>query len=232
MKELQEFLRKDWDLTFRAELYKQEFYATDAWALSVRDPMVGRWDDNITTAELKHLRALKEQERPAHVGEIIREQRADVMIGLWYDRLEIGPTSHPLTTELLHATIYLAGSVATCLKDRFNRVRPSVLAPDLSPPIPVPELPAYPGGHATQIYLMAATLTHLFGNREPKIKEIADNVALNRERAGLNYPSDTAAGRELSGRVFAILESQCEMFKAMLKKGSFETAMLEQASVR
>jgi hypothetical protein len=232
MKELQEFDRKDWDLTFRAELYKQEFYATDAWAASVGDPMIGHWDDNITTTELKVLRELKEQERRAHVGEIIREQRADVMIGLWYDCLEVGPTSHRATAELLHATIYLGGSVATFLKDRFHRVRPSVLAPDLSPPIPVSELPAYPGGHATQIYLMAATLTHLFANRELRIKEIAANVALNRERAGLNYPSDTAAGKELSGRVFAILMSKCTMFQAMLKVAMRENAMREKVSAR
>jgi hypothetical protein len=212
-----EFHRNNWDLDFRAELYKQEFYATDAWAASVRNPMVGPWNSS-TTAELKHLRELKEQERPAHIGEIIREQQGPVMIGLWYDLLEIGPTSHPLTTELLHATIYLAGSVATCLKDSFNRVRPSVLAPDLSPPIPLPGLPAYPGGHATQMYLMGETLAHLFRDRRAQIMAIAENVAVNRERAGLNYRSDTEAGKRLAEGVFQILTSECAMFKSMLEK--------------
>lgn len=216
-----EFHRNNWDLNFRAELYKQEFYATDAWAASVRNPLVGPWDTS-TTAELKYLRELKEQERPAHIGEIVREQQGPVMIGLWYDLLEIGPTSHPLTAELVHATIYLAGSVATCLKDSFNRVRPSVVAPDLSPPIPLPGLPAYPGGHATQMYLMAETLAHLVRDREADIMAIAKNVAVNRERAGLNYPSDTKAGKRLAERVFGILRSECATFEAVLTKAKTE----------
>jgi hypothetical protein len=211
-----QFLRKDWDLDLRAELYKEEFYATEAWA-KARDAMVGPWDSS-TTEELKHLHELKEKERPAHIGEIVSEQSGPVMIGLWYDLLKIGPTSHPLTTELLHATIYLAGSVAAYFKDRFNRVRPWVVAPDLFPPIPSPGLPAYPGGHATQMHLMARTLGYLAADKTTEIIEIAENVAANRERAGLNYPSDTEAGQKLADRVFEILMSQCAEFMWMLEK--------------
>jgi hypothetical protein len=211
-----EFLRKDWDLDLRAELYKEEFYATQAWA-SARDAMVGPWDSS-TAEELKHLHGLKEQERPAHVGEIVREQYGPVMIGLWYDLLGIGPTSHPLTAELLHASIYLAGAVAGYFKDRFNRVRPWVLAPDLFPPIPSPGLPAYPGGHSTQMHLMARTLRYLVPGKTTEIMAIAENVAANRERAGLNYPSDTEAGKKLADRVFAILTSQCADFTSLLEK--------------
>lgn len=234
-----EFLRKDWDLDLRAELYKEEFYATEAWA-SARDAMVDPWDSS-TTEELTHLRTLKEQERLAHIGEIAREQQGSVMIGLWYDLLAIGPASHPLTTELLHATIYLAGSVAGCFKDRFNRVRPWVLAPDLFPPIPSPGLPAYPGGHSTQMYLMARTLRYLVPDKTTEIMAIAENVAANRERAGLNYPSDTGAGKKLADRVFAILTSECADFRSMLEKAkntewnpakSQDAEALRQAALR
>lgn len=214
-----EFDRKDWDLDFRAELYKQEFFGSAGWAASARKPLIGRWTGS-TTAELKYLHELKELERSAHLGEIIREQQAPVMIAFWYDRLEIGPTSHPLTAELLHASIYLGGAVALCFKDSFNRVRPSVLAPDLSPPIPVPGAPSYPGGHAAQMYLMARTLAHLGPEKHDEIMSIAKNVAVNRERAGVNYPSDTEAGQELADRIFAILTSECEMFQSMLEKAT------------
>jgi hypothetical protein len=209
-----EFLRQDWNLDFRAELYKQEFYASDAWA-SARGAMVGPWETS-TTQELKYLRELKEQQRPGHLGEIITEQEGSRIIGLWFDLLKIGPTSHPLTTELMHATIYLGGSVAGCFKDRFNRVRPWVLAPDLFPPIPSPGLPAYPGGHSTQMYLMARTLRYLVPDKTTEIMAIAENVATNRERAGLNYPSDTEAGKNLAERVFEILTSRCADFTSML----------------
>jgi hypothetical protein len=208
-----EFLRKDWDLDLRAELYKEEFYTTEAWA-NTRDRLVGPWESS-TTSELRQLRERKE-ERSAHLGEIVSEQSGFVMIGRWYDRLEISPTSHPLTTELLHATIYLAGSVAGYFKDRFNRVRPWVLATDLFPPIPSPGLPAYPGGHAAQMYLMACTLRYLAPHKGDTIMTIASEVAVNRERAGLNYPSDTQAGSQLAEHVFEILTSECAKFTSML----------------
>jgi hypothetical protein len=211
-----EFLREDWDLDFRAELYKQEFYTTKAWA-STRDALVGRWDSS-ATEELRQLRQLREPERLAHIGEIVTEQQSLVMVGLWYDLFGIGPKSHPRTSELLHATIHLAGSVAGYFKDRFNRARPWVLAPDLFPPIPSPGLPAYPGGHSTQIYLMARTLQYLVPNKTTEITPIADRVAANRERAGLNYRSDTEAGKELADRVFEILTSDCEKFMSLLEE--------------
>jgi hypothetical protein len=212
-----EFDRKNWDLDFRAELYKEEFYATQAWAsASRRDALVGRWNRS-TTEELRQLREVR-KERLEHIGEIVTEQQSLVMVGLWYDLLEIGPESRPRTSELLHATIHLGGSVAGYFKDRFNRVRPWVLAPELFPPIPSPGLPAYPSGHSTQIYLMARTLQYLVPNKTTEITSIADRVAANRERAGLNYRSDTDAGKELADRVFEILTSECEKFMSLLEE--------------
>ena len=211
-----EFDRANWDLDFRAELYKEEFYATDAWATK-QDALVSRWNSS-ATEELRQLRDRRKPERLEHIGEIVREQQSLVMVGLWYDLLGIGPTSHPLTSELLHATIHLGGSVVGHFKDRFNRVRPWVLLPELFPPIPSPGLPAYPGGHSTQVYLMARTLQYLVPDKTAEIMAIADNVAANRERAGLNYRSDTEAGKDLADRVFEILTSECEKFMSLLEE--------------
>ena len=214
------FERKDWNLDFRSELYKHEFYATDAWAKR-RDGLVSPWDDS-TRDELRRLRCLKEKERPTHVGEIIREQDGAALVRSWYELLDINSDTHPRTAELLYATMYLAGSVATYFKDRFHRARPVTLAPDLAPPIPTPQLPAYPGGHATQIYLMALTLVHLHPNREKEILQCAEQVARNREVAGVNYPSDTEAGRKLAQDILHLLTSECELFRATLKEAAAE----------
>lgn len=215
---------KLWDPNFRAELYQAEFFATDAWA-DGRDRLVPAWDSSIAT-ELAHLRGLKEHERPGHAGEIVRELQVPVIIGYWYDLLKIGPESHRLTTELLHASIYLAGAASTYIKRRFNRARPWVLAPDLLPPSQLlPGLPAYPGGHSAQVYLMAHVLTSLVPGevRKNKIKNVAYNVALNRERGGFNYPSDTAAGKQLASRIFGILMTkECPLFRATLKEAAKE----------
>jgi hypothetical protein len=122
--------------------------------------------------------------------------------------------------------MYLAGSVATYFKDRFHRARPVTLAPDLTPPIPTPRLPAYPGGHATQIYLMALTLVHLHPNRQQEILQCAKQVAHNREVAGVNYPSDTEAGRKLAQDILDIL-SECELFKSALIEAAEHDGSLE-----
>jgi len=235
------FLRKDWDLDLRAELYKEEFYATDAWT-SQRDDLVAPWEGS-TREELKKLLALKEgtpeeleellalkagtrealkkllalkSERTAHMGEIIREQQGSVLITYCYHQLKFSAIDRPRTDELLHAAIYLAGSAVMYSKARFSRVRPWVLAPDLSPPIPLPGQPSYPGGHATQMHLMALMLSDLSPKDKGALETMAKNVARNRERAGLNYASDTTAGQDLAVRIWDILRSDCPNFASTL----------------
>ena len=225
------FELKDWNLDFRSELYKHEFYATDAWAKR-RDKLVSPWEGG-TTAELDELRRFKDKDKdkdetdPERIGEIIREQDGAELVRCWNKLLGINSVTHPRTTELLYATMYLGGSVATYFKDRFHRVRPVTLAPDLAPPIPTPRLPAYPGGHATQICLMALTLRHLHAHREHEILQLAERVAHNRELGGVNYRSDTAAGGKLAEDIFEILTGECELFKATLEWAKQHEASLE-----
>lgn len=213
-----------WEPIFRAELYQAEFFATDAWAAG-RDRLVPAWDSSIAS-ELARLRWLKDHERPGHAGEIVRELQVPVIIGYWYDLLKFDPKSHRLTNELLHASILLAGAAATYVKRRFNRARPWVLAPDLLPPSQLlPGLPAYPSGHSAQVHLMAHVLTSLVPGkvRKNKIETVADNVALNRERGGFNYPSDTVAGKQLASRIFGILMTrECPLFRTNLKVAAKE----------
>jgi hypothetical protein len=65
---------------------------------------------------------------------------------------------------------------------------------------------------------MARTLQYLVPDKTTEITLIADRVAANRERAGLNYRSDTEAGKELADRVFEILTSECEKFMSLLEE--------------
>jgi hypothetical protein len=208
----------DWNLDFRSELYKQEFYRTDAWtSRNSRQQMLSHWDSN-TTKELGTLVENRMPERAAHLGSIIREQQSTVLIGYWNELLPFGPATHPLTNELVHASLHLAGSVAMYFKDHFNRVRPWVLQPRLSPPIfPLPGHPAYPSGHSTQMHLMALTLGYLVPTATTKLTALAWEVAVNRERAGLHYPSDTEAGSLLADRVFTILTKECALFHETLQ---------------
>jgi len=215
------FDRKNWDLDFRAELYKEEFYKTSAWATR-RPKLVERWVESDTQKELGDLRELMTHERPAKLGHIIREQQGSVMIGYFYDLLKFTPTSHPLTTELVTACFHLAGSVVMYFKNKFNRVRPWVVDEELSPPIPLPGHPSYPSGHSTQMHLMALTLAHLVPSAEDQLMKCAWAVAVNREIAGLHYRSDTVAGQHLAQKVFEILTTECDMFKQNLESAKGE----------
>jgi len=210
------FPRQNWDLDLRAELYKQELYATSAWR-SERDDWVTPWDDGRPAKELTDLLGLM-KERPACLGSVIRERQSRVLIGYWYDWLGFGPKTHPLTDELVHASVHVAGSVAMYFKMKFQRVRPWVLEPRLAPPIvPLPGHPAYPSGHSTQMHLTAHTLAYLVpGGLPDELMERIGSVALNRERAGLNYRSDTEAGRVLAQRLIDTLTTQCRNFASNL----------------
>jgi len=63
---------------------------------------------------------------------------------------------------------------------------------------------------------------HLHPNREKEILQCAEQVARNREVAGVNYPSDTEAGRKLAQDILHLLTSECELFRATLKEAAAE----------
>jgi hypothetical protein len=92
-------------------------------------------------------------------------------------------------------------------KGVFARKRPSTLEPMLMPPISLPGHASYPSGHATQAYLIARCAKLLFsGDRLAKLDAdldaLAQRIAWNREIAGLHYPSDSAAGKELAEQIY------------------------------
>jgi len=79
-------------------------------------------------------------------------------------------------------------------KLRFDRARPSFVDPEIRPVVAVPAHPAYPGGHAAQAYFFGALFAALDPDRSERYRELAREVGINREYAGLHYPSDTYAG--------------------------------------
>ena len=192
----------------RADVYKEEFFRTDAWKdKGRRAAMVSKWNVEDVGRELGELRGRRKDERASHLLDIKQEQEGRVMIQYWFEHLRFSPSTHPRTTELVVACFHLAGSAVMYFKNVFNRVRPWVLAPDLSPPIPLPGHPAYPSGHSTQMHLMALLLTEFRPDAAAELDDIALRVAVNRERAGLHYASDTAAGKELAENIFGILKT-------------------------
>jgi membrane-associated phospholipid phosphatase len=91
-------------------------------------------------------------------------------------------------------------------KDTFDRVRPSLLDPELTTAIAVPGHPSYPSGHATETYFYALVFGALDPAHAEQYRTDAYAIARNREIAGLHYPSDSVAGRMLATWYFTELE--------------------------
>jgi hypothetical protein len=109
------------------------------------------------------------------------------------------------------------------------RARPSTICPALFPPISVPAHPSWPSGHATQSRLAFAvlrfaltdTVTHkgktygpVPGDHAPIVEALevlANRIARNREIAGVHFPSDSAAGKNLGDQLLDVLKT-CPTF--------------------
>jgi len=94
------------------------------------------------------------------------------------------------------------------LKRHFDRVRPSFLEGKLRPPIDVPQHASYPSGHSTECWSVAFCLADKYPERKEKYYAIANNIATNRERAGLHYKSDSDYGRLLARKILDLVATE------------------------
>ena len=117
--------------------------------------------------------------------------------------------THPKTYRVMQVMTLVGWHIVLYFKIRFRRSRPSALSAELIPEIDVPTHPSYPSGHATQSYLVALALEKVFASRDffpakemrpysEGLRELAKQIGVNREWAGVHYDSDSATGRELA----------------------------------
>lgn len=126
----------------------------------------------------------------------------------------------PLTAPLLQDVFDDLNIVLFTLKNKYGRTRPHTLEPDISPAIEVPGHPAYPSGHSTQAHFVAYFLSELAPERREEFEKRAMEIAVNREVAGLHYPSDTLAGKLIA-----------RQFVDLLLNDTNSRARIEQARV-
>jgi len=112
---------------------------------------------------------------------------------------EIG--SEKIDSTLIHSklsdVLYDVSLVVLDLKSRFNRVRPSVVLSSIDPILDVPWHSSYPSGHSAQATVVSELMANIFPNKRQSFDRLAKRIGENREIAGLHYPSDTLAGRNL-----------------------------------
>lgn len=86
------------------------------------------------------------------------------------------------------------------LKHALGVPRPHELEPDIDPTLPVPGYSAYPSGHSTVCHAVRRVLVGLTDaavGPGQSLEALADEIGLNRERAGLHCAADTGAGKQL-----------------------------------
>jgi membrane-associated phospholipid phosphatase len=105
---------------------------------------------------------------------------------------------------LVNVAIYDAMIAAWDLKYLHKRPRPSELDPGFSTVLANPQSPSYPSEHAVAAGAASAVLAYLFPGNAKFFADQAEAAGRSRLLAGVQFPSDVAAGLEL-GRAVAEL---------------------------
>lgn len=176
-------------------------------------------DSEETTQELAYLLTLQEKRTPEQIAEI--KSQLDIL-DIRFDCFQFRQLEDkklkalPKLIDLVKLDMF---GMVMRQKRIYDRVRPSYLEPRLKTVVEIPEHPAYPSGHASEMFFYA----HLFSYFNPAKKDIyfsdARRIATNREIAGVHYPSDTRAGIMLAEQVF----------NGLMKKEQFRLVMDDAA---
>ncbi len=193
------------------------------------EPLAGRWRTYVLTsgsevhlpapprllsqqtrAELAELRSLQSQRTP-QIQAAIDFWNAQPAFKPWTEKqLDLIRTRGINTPQahrglaLLHVAIYDAVIAAWHWKYRYFRLRPDLFDHSLQPSVAPPLDPTYPSEHATIAGAASQMLAHLFPQDADTLRASAEEAALSRVQAGVNYRSDIEAGLEL-GRAVADL---------------------------
>lgn len=209
-----QFPRRYWDPQLYALAAVVEF-ADTGWKTGATSIDPGPVPATVNVEqELRQLAAYGFDERNALLPEILK-QRAN-MAAYWLNLLMFSRKSHPATFDLVNIVLRVGQFAAMHFKKKYNRPRPSQLSPRIFPIIAVPGHPAYPSGHATEGHLLSRCLRELVPAAQIPLEKLAARVALNREKAGVHYPSDSEAGKRLSEGCFARLQT-CDTYNEVLE---------------
>jgi len=170
-------------------------------------------------------------EREERFMEIIDQDDADGAVNYWLGMLQISPARHPATYLMVRIGRRIGEHVVMCLKGDFASPRPSQLCPGLMPMIDPPATPSFPAGHAVQAYLMSYLLAYSLpripqqyrvdsgnkkvlgddcrddelGDEQGPLFKLAYRVSQNRVVAGVHFPTDIKAGREIGIECFKVI---------------------------
>src|SRR5262245_48500915 len=117
----------------------------------------------------------------------------------------IGNPRAPRILSYVHVAIYDAMVSAWRWKYLYKRTSPSELNRSLTTVLPDPNSPSYPSEHAVAAGAASAVLAFFFPTDAEFFRAKAEEAGRSRLLAGVNYPSDVAAGLELGRSVAALV---------------------------
>ncbi len=212
----------EWDVVIRASLAQKPFFNVSLDSFDIPSPPA-----NSSARTVQELQLLHEYQDTFRTKEILKAIGAEastlenIQFGDYTYGEYINAKKFPKTSALLRNGLKDIEITVLKLKEHFDRVRPTELDPTLAAVIAVPGHPAYPGGHSTQVYFIAYTLSELIPEKRAVMETSALRVALHREIAGLHYSSDTAAGALLA-RQFVDALKKNQKFKEMFEEAKAE----------
>ncbi len=101
----------------------------------------------------------------------------------------------------VNVAIYDATIAAWDSKFTYNRPRPSDLDSSLQTVIPNPNSPSYPSEYAATASAAAAVIASFYPDEADALSTLADQATQSRLQAGVEFPSDSAAGADIGRKV-------------------------------
>jgi hypothetical protein len=207
--------KQDWPTAFQQIVDTPP--ATKLFELSVLPPVSPPGADVATGC--KTLKGYQDSRTTAQEDEVTRQANPDRLAAIHpiLDAFGIRYTSSEVEARALVETIgQNIDQPVFKAKAEFGRGRPRMMCQDLTPMLEPPDSlhPAhgsYPSAHAATAHCWAMLLGVLSGDaaKAKKAVKAAEQVARNREIAGVHFPSDTVAGRALGEAIAkAILDAK------------------------
>ncbi|HEX3357902.1 MAG TPA: phosphatase PAP2 family protein [Tepidisphaeraceae bacterium] len=171
-------------------------------------------------SEIGLILKLQEDRTPEQVARIKLEDKFTVFI--FSDVLGPGftPENCPETKALFEKTMVDAKYFSKAGKAHWDRARPPMAHPKVKAVIDETDS-SYPSGHATRSMVMALMLAEIDPANRAKLIQRGELVGWDRVIAGVHYPSDVVAGRELGLAIFHELMKNPQ-FKSDLEKARTE----------
>jgi acid phosphatase (class A) len=188
-----EFPEGGWDPLIKANAIAAAFASESDWP-KVCDPGPPDNSDAVLAQELEQLMAYSTgSERSEKLDMIVAQ--ADDFTPYWANLLICSRDCRPATWTLVLIGQQVGALVATYFKFKYMRSRPAQMWTSLAPQVITPGHPSYPSGHALQAFLIAECVKLAAPATTPLCDMLAQNIAKNREIAGVHFPSDTAASQ-------------------------------------